>query len=141
MIDPIDQKIIDVLIEDSRMSYVAIAKKIKRSESTVRQRISKLIAKGIIEKYSIEIDPAALGYRTVAFIGMNVDPPKLLKVLKALKKIKGLVTIATTTGDYMVLCEVWAEDGVRLTEIAEKIEEVDGVKEVRPSIVLDKYKG
>lgn len=139
MIDPLNRKIVNILLEDSRTPYVTIAEKINRSESTVRQRISKLLEKGIIEKYTIQIDPAALGYNSVAYIGLNVESPKLLKVLRDLKKVEGVITIATTTGDYMILCEVWAEDGVHLTKISEKIEEIDGVLEIRPSMVLDKY--
>ncbi|MCK5047407.1 MAG: winged helix-turn-helix domain-containing protein, partial [Candidatus Heimdallarchaeota archaeon] len=49
MIDKIDKKIIDLLMEDSRVTNVQIAQKIKRSESTVRQRMSKLVEKGIIK--------------------------------------------------------------------------------------------
>ncbi|MCK5046322.1 MAG: Lrp/AsnC ligand binding domain-containing protein, partial [Candidatus Heimdallarchaeota archaeon] len=44
------------------------------------------------------------------------------------------------TGDYMILCEIWAEDGVHLSDIVDKIEDIDGVLEILPSIIQEKHK-
>lgn len=140
MFDPIDKEIIDLLREDSRITNIQIAKKIKRSESTVRQRINKLVEKGIIKKFSIMVDPIALGFNTIAYIGINTHPSRLLKAIKSLKKIDDIISISTTTGDYMILCQIWAEDGVHLSEVVDKIEEIDGVLEVLPSIIQECHK-
>ncbi|NHJ86455.1 MAG: Lrp/AsnC family transcriptional regulator [Asgard group archaeon] len=140
MLDSIDKKILDILMEDSRTTNVIIAKKIKRSESTVRQRITKLMDQGIIKKFSIIINPTFFGYNTIAFVGINTNPGKLLKVIKSLKKIDNIVSVSTTTGDYMILCEIWSEDGVHLSNIVEKIEDIDGVLEVLPSIIQERHK-
>ena len=140
MFDPIDKEIIDLLREDSRITNIQIAKKIKRSESTVRQRITKLVDNGIIKKFSIVVDPIALGYNTIAFVGINTHPSRLLKSIKSLKKINEIISISTTTGDYMVICQIWAEDGLHLSEIVDKIEEIDGVLEVLPSIIQERHK-
>jgi len=140
MFDPIDKEIIDLLREDSRITNTQIAKKIKRSESTVRQRVSKLVEKGIIKKFSIVVDPIAFGFNTIAYIGINTHPSRLLKAIKTLKKIDEIISISTTTGDYMIICQIWAEDGVHLSEIVDKIEEIDGVLEVLPSIIQERHK-
>ncbi len=140
MLDSVDKKIIEILKEDSRTTNVEIAKKIKRSESTVRQRVMKLIENGIIKRFSIEVNPSAFGYNTIAYIGINTHPSKLLKVIKSLKKINDIVSISTSTGDYMIICQIWAEDGVHLSDIVDKVEDVDGVIEVLPSIIQEKHK-
>ena len=140
MLDLIDKEIIDLLRENSRITNIEIAKKIKRSESTVRQRITKLIDKGIIKKFSIQVDPLAIGLNTIAYVGINTTPNRLLKVIKSLHKIDGIVRFFTTTGDYMILCEVWTEDAVHLSDIVDKIEEIDGVIEVLPSIIQERHK-
>ena len=127
-------------MEDSRTTNVEIAKKIKRSESTVRQRLSKLIDKGVLRKFTIIVNPTAFGVNTIAFIGINTVSSKLLKVVKNLKKIGEIVSLSTTTGDYMILCEIWTKDGEHLSDVIDKIEEIDGVKEVLPSIIQEKHK-
>ncbi|MHA1921916.1 MAG: Lrp/AsnC family transcriptional regulator [Candidatus Heimdallarchaeota archaeon] len=140
MLDPIDQQIVNILMEDSRTTNVKIAKKIKRSESTVRQRLTKLIAKGVLRKFTVIVDPNAFGVNTIAFVGVNTNSSKLLKVIKNLNKINEIVSISTTTGDYMILCEVWTKDGAHLSDVIDKMEEIDGVIEVLPSIIQEKYK-
>ena len=140
MLDPIDQQIVNILMEDSRTTNVKIAKKIKRSESTVRQRLTKLIAKGVLRKFTVIVDPNAFGVNTIAYVGVNTNSSKLLKVIKNLNKINEIVSISTTTGDYMILCEVWTKDGAHLSDVIDKMEEIDGVIEVLPSIIQEKYK-
>ncbi|MHA1761683.1 MAG: Lrp/AsnC family transcriptional regulator [Candidatus Heimdallarchaeota archaeon] len=140
MLDPIDQQIVNILMEDSRTTNVKIAKKIKRSESTVRQRLTKLIAKGVLRKFTVIVDPNAFGVNTIAFAGVNTNSSKLLKVIKNLNKINEIVSISTTTGDYMILCEIWTKDGAHLSDVIDKMEEIDGVIEVLPSIIQEKYK-
>ncbi|MFW9922773.1 MAG: Lrp/AsnC family transcriptional regulator [Candidatus Thorarchaeota archaeon] len=140
MFDEIDRDIINLLMEDSRITNIEIAKKIKRSESTVRQRVTKLLDKGIIRKFSIVVDPAALGYTTISYIGINTHPAKLLKIIQSLKKIEEIVSIATTTGDYMIVCEIWTSKGDNLSEIVDQIEAMEGILEVLPSIIQEKHK-
>ena len=140
MIDEIDKKILELLLKDSRITNIQIAQKIKRSESTVRQRITKLNDNGIIKKFSIIVEPTALGFSTVAFLGINVQPNRLLKILKQLKKFQEIVSISTTTGDYMILCVVWTKNGESLSIIIENIETIEGVIEVLPSIIQERHK-
>jgi len=140
MLDKIDHQIIEILLEDSRISNVEIAQKIKRSESTVRQRLSKLIQKGIIKKFTVVINPLTYGFNTIAYVGIKVEPEKLLKVVKSLKKLEDIVSLSTTTGDYMIICEIWAEDGVHLGDIIDKIEAIEGVISVLPSIIQERHK-
>ncbi len=140
MLDKIDMRIIELLRENSRLTNVEIAKKIKKSETTVRQRIMKLIDKNIIKKFSIEVNPIIFGFNTIAYIGLNTQANKLLKVVRSLKKIEEINSIATTTGAYMILCKIWAENGIHLAEIVDKIENIDGVIEVYPSIVQENQK-
>jgi Lrp/AsnC family transcriptional regulator for asnA, asnC and gidA len=140
LLDDIDLKIIGLLRENARLTNVEIAKKIKKSETTVRQRIMKLVTKNIIKKFSIDVNPVIFGINTIAYVGINTHPTKLLKVVRSLKKIKEINSIATTTGANMILCYIWTETGLQLADIVDKIEKIDGVKEVFPSIVQEYHK-
>jgi len=140
MFDKIDQKIIEILQKNSRITNIEIAKKINRSESTVRQRLMKLLDKGIIKKFSVEINPVYLGFNTVAYVGINTHPAKLLRVVKLLKKLEEVTFLATTTGAFMIMCKIVAKDGIHLSEIVEKIDSMDDVLEVMPSIIQERHK-
>jgi|YelNatPaOPRAMG01_1025707.scaffolds.fasta_scaffold00026_34 Lrp/AsnC family transcriptional regulator for asnA, asnC and gidA len=141
-IDEIDQKILKLLEEDARLPFLEIAKKLKLSESTVRKRVQALKEKGVIKRFTVEIDPTRIGLNTVAIVGIDVDPPKLLEVAQKLCEFKEIRCVATSTGDHMIMTEIWTKDGRELTRlISEKIGPIEGVKKICPAIILERLKG
>jgi len=61
-IDKIDKKILNLLVENSSLSFVEIATQLKTTTDVIRYRIKNLIDKGIIIKFFPEIDLKKLGY-------------------------------------------------------------------------------
>ena len=140
-VDDLDLKILKLLQEDGRASFTAIAEKLKLSESTIRKRVQALQKRDIIKRFTAEIDPYKIGIRTVAIVGVDVDPTKLLEAAQKLCEIKEIRSVATSTGDHMIMTEIWTKDGRELTRlISEKIGEIDGVKKICPAIILEKLK-
>lgn len=139
--DDRDRQIIDILIKDSRTPFTEIAKKLNVSESTVRKRIRALEDKEVIKKYSILVDPAKIGYNTVAIVGLDVEPQRFLSVASKLTEFDEVRYVATSTGDHMIMFEIWTRDGKELTKvISEKIGKIKGVHRICPSIILEKLK-
>ena len=70
-IDTINKNILYLLQRDARMTYKEIAKELKRSETTIRDRIKALERLGIIQGYTALIDKTALGLNFFAIIFGN----------------------------------------------------------------------
>jgi len=141
MIDEIDEKIIEALGENARATYKELAKKLGMKESTIRKRVLNLIEKKVIKKFTVIVDPSKIGKNAIAIIGVEVDPSILLNAAQKLSEIPEAKFVATSTGDHMIMMEVWAKDGKELTQIiSEKIAKVNGVKRICPSIILERIK-
>jgi Lrp/AsnC family transcriptional regulator for asnA, asnC and gidA len=141
-IDELDLKILKLLEENGRLAFMDIAKKLRLSESTIRKRVQALKENGVIKRFTVEIDPAKIGLNTVAIVGIDVDPPKLLEVAQKLCDFKEIRCVATSTGDHMIMTEIWTKDGRELTRlISEKIGPIEGVKKICPAIILERLKG
>jgi Lrp/AsnC family transcriptional regulator for asnA, asnC and gidA len=141
MIDKIDEKIIEALEENARATYKELAKKLGMKESTIRKRVLNLIEKKVIKKFTVIVDPSKIGKNAIAIIGVEVDPSILLNAAQKLSEIPEAKFVATSTGDHMIMMEVWAKDGKELTQIiSEKIAKVNGVKRICPSIILERIK-
>jgi len=70
--DAIDFKIIDLLQQDARMTNADIAAQVGLTAPSVYERVRKLQEQGVIQRYTIQVDPAALGKPLTAFIRLTV---------------------------------------------------------------------
>jgi Lrp/AsnC family transcriptional regulator for asnA, asnC and gidA len=140
-LDEIDTKILELLEEDARRSFTEMAEKLKVSESSIRKRVSALQKEGVIKKFTIKVDHAKLGLNTVAIVGIDVDSDKMLEIAQKLCDFKDVKCVATSSGDHMIMLEVWAKNGRELNKlIAEEIGRIEGVRQVCPALILEKLK-
>ena len=141
MIDDTDKEILQVLSDNARIPFLTVAKQLGLSESTIRKRVSKLEDGGIIKKYSVVLEPAKMGYGSVAIVGIDVVPEKFLDVSKKLTKFDNIKFVANTTGDHMIMTEIWMDKASELRDfISDKIEKMDGVTRTCPAIINEKLK-
>lgn len=141
MLDKLDTGILTILNNNSRMPYLEIAKKLKVSESTIRNRVGSLQKDGVIKNFSINLDPAKLGYGSVALVGIDVQPEKFLYVAKTLTEFDNVRMVATTSGDHMIMAEIWGEKAAELRSfISNRIERITGVTRTCPAIITETLK-
>ncbi len=140
MIDELDSKIINELSKDAGLSYSEIARALNQNESTIRKRVIALKGKGVIKKFSCVLDHLKVGYNTVAIVGFDVDPSLLLDVAQKLADMSESKYVATSTGDHMLMAEIWAKDGRELSQILSRMGAIIGVKKLCPAILLEKIK-
>lgn len=132
--------LIRLLMENSRLPYVEIAKKLGISEAAVRKRIRRLEELGVIRRYTIEVDPERLGYEILAIIGLDAGPEYLLKIMEELRGREEVVRLYLTSGDHMLIAECWFKGSEELSSFIKALESREGVKRVCPAIVLERLK-
>jgi len=141
MIDEIDKKIIGILQQNARTPFTRIAEEVGLSEGAVRKRVEALEKKGIIKKYAAIVEPKKLGYNSITLLGLDAEPTKLLDIAKKISEMEEARAVYLSTGDHMIMAEIWAEDGEHLSKIlADKIGKIEGVKRLCPAIILEKIK-
>jgi len=101
-IDETDYKIIRLLGQNARMANTEIAERLNISESTVRNRIKKLVDSRVIQNIAV-INPDILGYQLHTHIGIQVDYQKLNNVTEALKGLDAVHFIGAATGRYDII--------------------------------------
>jgi len=122
------------------MSYTKIAENLGISETAVRKRIKKLEKEGIIEGYTIKVNPSRLGYKSIAHIGIDTNPEYFLGVASRLTEIDKVKCVAITSGSNMIMIDVWAADNKELSEIMDNIAKIDGIIAMHPTIIVEMLK-
>ncbi|MBP2172998.1 winged helix-turn-helix transcriptional regulator [Methanococcus voltae] len=136
-----DMDILNMLMDDGRMAFTEIAKKLKTSESSVRKRVKKMEEEGVIKGYTTNINTSKLGYGVVALTGFDTNPEDFLSVAQSLCEFEEIKKVYTSTGDHMIMTEIWAKDGKELSEILfNKLGTIKGIKKICPAIILEQLK-
>ncbi|MHA1219176.1 MAG: Lrp/AsnC family transcriptional regulator [Candidatus Heimdallarchaeaceae archaeon] len=132
-----DLDIIKILINDGRRTFVEIAKELEVTETAIRKRVKRMENEGIIEGYTVEINPRKLGYGIKALIGIDTTPQRYISTIQKLKRDSDILRIYSSNGDHMIMLECWFEDDDKLASFMSKIETIDGITDICPAILTD----
>jgi DNA-binding Lrp family transcriptional regulator len=132
-----NRRILDILQKDARATTADIARKLKRSESTIRERIRRMEERGIIRGYYACVDKRALGYRSEAFVFCNVDPMDRARILDDLLRMRNVTGIFHVSGEKRLLLKVAAEDNQELRSLIHNKLIPLGIRDVDSRIVMD----
>lgn len=121
MIDPTDQKIIEMLKVNSRASFADISKKIFLSPSSVRDRVKKLEDIGIIKKYSVDLDHSLLGNTLEVFIMLKVFTGKFKTALSEINSYPEIQEAYRITGQHNIHMRVALQDQLHLQQFIDKL--------------------
>jgi DNA-binding Lrp family transcriptional regulator len=117
-IDPINKMILHLLQQDGRKTYKEIAAELKRSETTIRDRIKAMERAGIIQGYTALIDKTALGLNFFAIIFFNpLSSSDLDDVTEKIKKVKNVLRVYQISGEYRLAIFLVAPSYKELKEI------------------------
>ncbi|CAM3630246.1 Lrp/AsnC family transcriptional regulator [Nocardioides zeicaulis] len=124
-LDATAKKIIELLQEDGRISYAAIAKAVGLSEAAARARVQKLLDSDIMQVVAVT-DPTQVGFTRQAMIGIRTqgDP---MAVGDRLAQVDEVDYVVTTAGSFDLLVEVVCEDDPHLLEVMRQVRELEGV--------------
>ncbi|KAA1376528.1 Lrp/AsnC family transcriptional regulator [Aeromicrobium fastidiosum] len=114
-LDDTAKRIIELLQDDGRLSYSAIAKDVGLSEAAVRHRVQKLIESGVMQVVAVT-DPLQMGFARQAMIGIKVSG-NIREVAAELATMHQLDYIVVTTGRFDILAEIVAESDDELLDI------------------------
>ena len=97
-LDELDQKIIQLLVKNARMSYSDIGEKIGISRVAVKARIQALENKGIIEEYTTIINPQKINGAVSCYFEIETKPDSFKEVTDILNKNNIVTQIYRVTG-------------------------------------------
>lgn len=116
------------LSNDASISVPQLSKKINVNSSVVYSRIKRLVKKKLIERFTIVVNDAELGYTVKALTGINMDSKKRDHIIEELFKIDGVREIAEVTGRFDILVTMYSRSLDQMHKIvSERIGRIQGV--------------
>jgi len=117
MLNEMDQRILEALIQDSRISLKDLANRVGLSSPSVSERLRRLEERGVIQAFTVEINPRALGYQLQAIVRIRPMPGKLPVVQKAIESMSEICECDKVTGEDCFVARMFVRS----------IEQLDGI--------------
>jgi Lrp/AsnC family transcriptional regulator for asnA, asnC and gidA len=137
-LDEIDHQILDMLIDNTRVPFTDIAKKLLISAGTVHVRVKKMEDAGIIKGSSLTLDYGKLGYSFIAYVGVFLQNTSQTKfVLERLNSIPYVTVAHITTGKFNIFCKLRAKDTQHAKDVIFAIDDIEGVYRTETMISLE----
>ena len=124
-LDATAKRIIELLQEDGRISYAAIAKAVGLSEAAARARVQKLLDSEVMQVVAVT-DPTQVGFTRQAMIGVRTEGDPM-KVGDRMAEVPEVDYVVTTAGSFDLLVEVVCEDDPHLLDVIRQVRELEGV--------------
>jgi len=137
-LDEIDHQILDILIDNTRVPFTEISKRLLISAGTVHVRVKKMEDAGIIKGSSLNLDYVKLGYSFIAYVGIFLEKTQKTEfVLEELNKIPFVTVAHITTGKFNIFCKVRARNTKNAKDIIFRIDDIEGVLRTETMISLE----
>lgn len=119
--DATDQKILNALMADSRISQKELAARVGLSAPAVAERVRRLEEGGIIRGFTIDINPEALGYPLQAIVRVRPLPGNLHIVEQIIQEIPEFGECDKVTGEDCFVARLYVRSVSDLDNLLERI--------------------
>ena len=138
--DELDLAILELLRSDGRKPYTEIAQALNVSEGTVRNRVARMVEKGVVQIVGL-IDPVRLGYDAPAMIGVHIQNADVEEVARQIARFPEVSYLIMVSGGFDLMVEVICRDREHFTRfLNQKLRKVPGVVQTQSFFILRTFK-
>ncbi|GED69205.1 AsnC family transcriptional regulator [Brevibacillus reuszeri] len=140
--DRIDEQIMQLLKENSRITSSEISKQVHLSVPAVSERIRKLEDCGIIDQFTIKINREQLGLHLIAFIMVELEKTEHIAGFReTILQTDSVLECHHLAGSYDYLLKVAVKGTAELEWlISDKLKRIEGVSKTNTMIALSTMK-
>ena len=135
-----DRNILNVLIENSRLSLRQIAKKTNISVATAMHHINKMEGNGIIHGYSAKLNYEKIGYDIEVVIEIRISKGKLLEMEKKIAVHPNVFAVYDVTGTFDAILMARFPTRRQMDNFLKKIQSYEFVERTETKLILKTIK-
>ena len=139
-LDETGKRILNAVIENSRLSLRQIAKKIGVSVATVMHRLNRLEDEKIIKRYAASLDYEKIGYDIEVIIEVRISKGRLLDVEKKIAVHPNVFAVYDVTGAFDAIILARFRNRRQMDNFLKKLQTYEFVERTETKLVLQTIK-
>ena len=140
-LDEVDRHILNMLLENGRMSYVEMGKEVGMTRVAVSERVKTLQEQGVIEGFTVTLNLNKISKPISAFFNIDVEMNEFEAIAISLAQDPDVLSIYQMTGPSTLHVHAALESMEELEKfITARLYSVKGIKKVESQILLRRFK-
>lgn len=131
-----DEILLGLLQVNARESISNLARQLGLSRTAVQERLNRLQRHGVIEGFTVKLNPAWQESRITTFIAMVVVPKHAKDVFAALERRPEIKALWSVSGRFDLLAEANAPTTEKIDQLLDDLGNIEGVTRTESSVVL-----
>ncbi|MDF3933363.1 Lrp/AsnC family transcriptional regulator [Pseudomonas citronellolis] len=119
--DKYDRALLAALLENGRLSFAELARRINLSPPAVADRVARLEADGVITGYHASVDLSKLGRPIQCLIELRLNDHRGALQLERLTEIPQVIDCYRVTGESCVMLRVTVADTAELERLIDQL--------------------
>ncbi|MFI3279396.1 MAG: Lrp/AsnC family transcriptional regulator [Rikenellaceae bacterium] len=117
-VDELDLKILQYIANNSRISFLEVARLCNVSGAAVHQRVQRMTANQIITGSQFTLDMTKVGFDTCAYVSLSFDQAsRISEIEEKIKQIPEVLECYHTLGMFDLLVKIYARSNSHLLRI------------------------
>ena len=136
--DDLDREILAILRRDARTPYTEIADRVGTSEGTIRNRVERMSAEGVIERFTVATRTGNVKAMVEVGVAVDVDTTAVSEGMAEWEEVDFVWQVS---GEEDIVLVVDAADTRGVNELITKARELDEVVSTKTRLILDERLG
>jgi DNA-binding Lrp family transcriptional regulator len=120
------------------MSFLEMSRLTGISDATIQFRLKRMKAHGVIDKFTVILNPSATGYTVTAIMLVKTEADKHGKIKDSLVEMLEISEVYSVLGEYDLFIKVWSRSLEELNAIInDKMRFIDGIEDLVEIVVVE----
>lgn len=139
-LDEIDAQLLRYLTENGRLSNAELGRLVKLTRAAVRERINQLVEQGIIERFTIVVNPLKAGKMLSMYFDIEVEWSKIDEVAQALLAADETTNVYQMSGRPHLHVHALLDDQEHSERYVRTLQGISGIISVNTELLITRYK-
>jgi len=139
-LDATDEKILQYLTQDSRMSHAELGRLVGLTRAAVRERVRQMVTRGIIERFTIVVNPLKAGKQLSMFLNIETRWECMDAIAASLLEKEEITNVYAMSGIPHVHVHALFDDQQHAAVFLAGLRQMEGILSVESELLLSRYK-
>jgi Lrp/AsnC family leucine-responsive transcriptional regulator len=139
-LDEIDRQILKYLTENGRLSNAELGRLVNLTRAAVRERIHQLVEHGIIDRFTIVVNPLKAGKMLSMYFNIDVEWSQINLVAEQLLNMDEITNIYQMSGHPHLHVHALFDDQEHANRYIQELKAIEGITNVNSEFLVARYK-